>query len=78
MNPQTALDVPRWRFLLGKSVLLEATVPDSIARALAARSHDIQISEQKGHFGKGQIILHREGLLVAASEARADGLALAQ
>ncbi len=78
MNPQTALDAPRWRFLIGKSVLLEATVPDSIARALAVRSHDIQISEQKGHFGKGQIILHREGVLVAASESRADGLALAQ
>ncbi|MEW6493918.1 MAG: gamma-glutamyltransferase, partial [Cyanobacteriota bacterium] len=78
MNPQAALDAPRWRFLLGKSVLLESAVPDHVARALAVQGHDIQVSEQGGQFGKGQIILHREGVFVAASEPRADGLALAQ
>ena len=77
MNPQAALDAPRWQFVSGKTVLLEEAVPQQIARALAERGHDIQVSAEGGHFGKGQIILRREGVLVAASEPRADGLALA-
>jgi gamma-glutamyltranspeptidase/glutathione hydrolase len=78
MNPQTALDAPRWRFVAGRGVLLEQSVPRDVAIALAKRGHDIQISADGGQFGKGQIILRGEGILVAASEPRADGLALAQ
>ncbi|MBD2744446.1 gamma-glutamyltransferase family protein [Coleofasciculus sp. FACHB-1120] len=77
MNPQAALDAPRWRFVAGKTVLLEQMVPRNIALALAERGHDIQISAEPGMFGKGQIILRQGGVLVAASEPRADGLALA-
>ncbi len=77
MNPQAALDAPRWRFVSGKRVLLEQTVPHHIALALAARGHDLQSSVEGGYFGKGQIILRGEGVFVAASEPRADGLALA-
>lgn len=78
MNPQAALDAPRWRFLSGKKVLLEQSVPRHVAVALAEQGHDIQLSPDGGQFGKGQIILRGEGVLVAASEPRADGLALAQ
>lgn len=78
MNPQAALDAPRWRFIEGKTVLLEEKVPHQIALELAARGHDIQISKEESSFGRGQIILRREGVLIAASEPRADGLALAQ
>lgn len=78
MNPQTALDAPRWQFMAGNRVLLEQTVPRHIALALAEQGHDIQISADAGTFGKGQIILRREGVLIAASEPRGDGLALAQ
>ncbi len=78
MNPQAALDAPRWRFISGKRVLLEQSVPDHVALGLAKRGHELQISAEGGHFGKGQIILRHQGVLVAASEPRADGLALAQ
>lgn len=78
MNPQSALDAPRWQFMAGKTVLLEQTVPRHIALALAERGHDIQVTADGGMFGKGQIILRRDGVLIAASEPRADGLALAQ
>jgi gamma-glutamyltranspeptidase/glutathione hydrolase len=77
MNPQAALDAPRWRFISGRRVLLEKTVPDRVALALAERGHDIQVSADGTQFGRGQIILHSGGVLVAASEPRADGLALA-
>ena len=78
MNPQSALDAPRWQFISGNTVLLEQTVPRNVALALAERGHDIQLSADGGDFGKGQIILRGEGVLVAASEPRGDGLALAQ
>lgn len=76
MNPQVALDAPRWRFVSGNRVFVEETVSPSIALALAERGHDIQVSGERGLFGKGQIILHRDGVFIAASEPRADGLAL--
>jgi gamma-glutamyltranspeptidase/glutathione hydrolase len=78
MNPQAALDAPRWKFIAHKRVLLEQTVPRHIALALAQRGHDIHVSAEGSQFGKGQIILRDQGVLVAASEPRADGLALAQ
>ncbi|MBE9177619.1 gamma-glutamyltransferase family protein [Oculatella sp. LEGE 06141] len=77
MNPQAALDAPRWQFLSGRSVLLEQTVPRSVALGLSDRGHQIQTTAEGQQFGKGQIILRQKGALVAASEPRADGLAIA-
>jgi gamma-glutamyltranspeptidase/glutathione hydrolase len=76
MNPQTALDAPRWRFLIDNKVLLEASVPNSVAIDLVERGHNIQMAHSR-MFGKGQIILRHNNILVAASEPRADGLAIA-
>jgi len=77
MNPQAALDAPRWRFISGKTVLLEQAVPQSVALALAEWGHDVQMSAEGGLFSKGQVILRQREVFVAASEPRADGLALA-
>ncbi len=77
MNPQAALDAPRWQFVSGNTVLLEPSVPQSVALALAELGHNVRIDEQAGLFGKGQVIRRQGGVLVAASEPRADGLALA-
>lgn len=74
MNPQAALDAPRWQFVRDNVVLLEATVAPPIATALADRGHAIQPGN---FFGRGQMILRMDDVLVAASEPRADGLALA-
>ncbi|MGC8712397.1 MAG: gamma-glutamyltransferase family protein, partial [Leptodesmis sp.] len=74
MNPQAALDAPRWQFVAGNRVLLERTVAEPIATGLADRQHLIR---RGGFFGRGQMILRRNGVLVAASEPRADGLAIA-
>lgn len=76
MNPQAALDAPRWRFLEGNSILLERGVPQEIVEGLRERGHNIQIAPEY-MFGKGQMILRQEDALIAASEPRADGLALA-
>lgn len=75
MNPQTALDAPRWRFLEGNKILLERGVLPEIVQELVKRGHQVEIAPEF-MFGKGQMILRHKGILIAASEPRADGLAL--
>lgn len=75
MNPQTALDAPRWRFLGENRVLLERGVPPEVVQGLRQRGHQIEIAPET-MFGKGQMILRYGEGLVAGSEPRADGLAL--
>ena len=76
-NPQTALDAPRWRFIAQDLVLLETNVPDCVVLDLVERGHHLKLAPSR-MFGKGQIIMRQKNnVLVAASESRADGLALA-
>jgi len=77
MNAQAALDAPRWQFVQKKKVLLEQAVPQHVAQTLASKGHDVTVSAEAGLFGKGQVILRQDGVLVAASEPRADGMAIA-
>jgi gamma-glutamyltranspeptidase/glutathione hydrolase len=77
MNPQTALDAPRWRFLQGNRVLFEQSGMRSIAMGLSDRGHEVCVSAEVGEFGKGQMVLRQDGVLIAASEPRADGMAIA-
>lgn len=74
MNPQTALDAPRWRLLENDRLLLERSVSQEIVAGLQARKHQIG---RGGFFGRGQIIWKQGRVLIAASEPRADGLAIA-
>lgn len=83
LNPQAALDAPRWRVLWDQGipqVALESTVPPQVVRELSARGHAVQVVEAEedyGLFGRGQILLRDGDHFIAASEPRADGLALA-
>ncbi|MEM1366514.1 MAG: gamma-glutamyltransferase family protein [Cyanobacteria bacterium P01_H01_bin.15] len=76
LNPQAALDAPRWRFIENTHVRLEKTVAPTLIQALRDRGHHIELSDPTW-FGKGQIILRHQGSLLAASEPRSDGLAIA-
>ena len=74
MNPQEALDAPRWQWTKGRTVLLEQGVPNEIAMSLAARGHDIRVEHDSISFGRGEIILRTEhGSLAGATEPRTDG-----
>ncbi len=77
MNPQTALDAPRWRWLANNQVLLEQSVSSDIAIALSDRHHQIQLTAEPSAFGRGQMILKDNNVLIAGSESRADGCAMA-
>lgn len=74
MNPQAALDAPRWQWIEGKKVEVEAQVDSAIIEGLRARGHEIVVKQDRSTFGRGQIIWRREdGTLVGATEGRTDG-----
>ncbi|GHU88237.1 gamma-glutamyltransferase [Spirochaetia bacterium] len=73
LNPQQALDAPRWQWLQGRSFSVEDRFSAEMARALAAMGHEVNISLQNISFGRGQIILRQEnGVLIGATEGRTD------
>ncbi|MFO2550146.1 gamma-glutamyltransferase family protein [Alicyclobacillus cycloheptanicus] len=75
LNPQAALDAPRWQWMSGKQVLFEAGVPSHIVQALARRGHAVSIAADDGVFGRGEIIWRdaASGVLLGATEPRTDG-----
>lgn len=75
LNPQAALDSPRWQWMEGNKVLVENTFPAHIAQALARKGHDIQFALDGGGFGRGQIIWRdpETGVLSGGTESRTDG-----
>lgn len=75
LNPQAALDAPRWQWIGGRKILVESHFPNHIAQALARRGHEIQIAFDNGVFGRGQVIIRdpETGVLAGGTEARTDG-----
>ncbi|MGM7703064.1 gamma-glutamyltransferase family protein [Pseudalkalibacillus sp. Hm43] len=75
LNPQAALDAPRWQWMEDKKVLVEPNFPNHIAQALARKGHHIQVALDGGPFGRGQIIWHdpETGVLAGGTESRTDG-----
>lgn len=75
LNPQAALDSPRWQWTKGKTVMVEPGFPQHIAQALARKGHDIQVAPDSSAFGRGQIIWRNpdNGVLCGGTESRTDG-----
>ena len=75
LNPQAALDAPRWQWIEGKNVMVESNFPDYIAKALVRKGHNIQVALDSGSFGRGQIIWRNlnSGVLIGGTESRTDG-----
>ncbi len=73
LNPQMALDAPRWQWMEGMKVSLEPTFDQKMAEALKERGHDVSFAPGVSSFGRGQIIWRLEnGVLVGACESRTD------
>ena len=78
MNPQQALDAPRWQWTGGLNVDLEHGFPQQLARELEERGHVVSLQPESASFGRGQIIWRdRSGTLVGGSDPRADGFVAA-
>ena len=74
LNPQQALDAPRWEWVGGKRVEVEADMPQAEILKLARRGHEVSVKADLTLMGRGQMILRsREGVLCGATEKRTDG-----
>ena len=75
LNPQAALDAPRWQWTEGNKVLVEPDFPNHLAQALTRLGHEIQPTVDSGSFGRGQIIWRNPetGVLSGGTESRTDG-----
>jgi gamma-glutamyltranspeptidase / glutathione hydrolase len=74
LNPQAALDAPRWHWMKDKIVTVEQSFPEQMAMALVRKGHDIRWTSDKRIFGKGQMIIRNtDGVLVGGTEPRTDG-----
>ena len=56
LNPQAALDAPRWEWESGQLVNIEHSTPEHLFRGLAARGHNVNWQNNRLAFGRGQII----------------------
>ncbi|RVU55481.1 gamma-glutamyltransferase family protein [Anaerosphaera multitolerans] len=74
MNPQEALDAPRWQWIGGKEIQVERGFSYSLTEELVRRGHKVSVLPESISFGRGQIIWRDEnGVLMGATEPRTDG-----
>lgn len=74
MNPQAALDAPRWQWTEGKKIEIESGVAPEIIEGLRQRGHEITVLDDTISFGRGQMIWRQpDGVLCGATEPRTDG-----
>lgn len=75
LNPQAALNMPRWQWIGGKKVHVEPGFPSYLVQALQRKGHEIEVMPDGGSFGRGQIIWRNPetGVLAGGTESRTDG-----
>ncbi|PKK92706.1 MAG: gamma-glutamyltransferase, partial [Tenericutes bacterium HGW-Tenericutes-6] len=75
MNPQSALDAPRWQWIEGNHISVEPSVPKLIIKGLQRKGHIVKVESNLGSFGRGQIIIRNKktGVYAGGTEKRADG-----
>lgn len=78
MDPQTALDAPRFNWLEGMTVGVETAVSPDVRAELTRRGHQLYPSDKPLHYGGGQVIVRdpESGVLIGGSEPRNDGTAV--
>ena len=73
LNPQMALDAPRWQWTHGMDFTVEPRFDPQMVEDLRKRGHPVTVSENYYSYGRGQIIWRLEnGTYVGATESRTD------
>jgi gamma-glutamyltranspeptidase/glutathione hydrolase len=73
LNPQSALDAPRWQWMEGKKFIVEHNFDPAIVKQLVDKGHQVEMTHNSVLFGRGQIIVRLDnGTLVGGCEARTD------
>lgn len=82
LDPQRALDAPRFQVTTDDRVALEPAISTDVRRTLARWGHDVvpkRRTPDAGMFGGGQVIgVTEDGVRVGGSDPRKDGLVAAQ
>lgn len=75
MNPQEALDAPRFEWVEHKKIRVEPDFNAHIIAGLIKKGHEIIIEPNLSHFGRGQIIRRDPitGIYMGGTEKRCDG-----
>ncbi|MFN2533551.1 MAG: gamma-glutamyltransferase [Pyrinomonadaceae bacterium] len=76
MDPQSALDAPRFRILEDQTIALEDNLRESVVRELESLGHPIKANTTEEEFGGGQVILIDDETLYGGSDKRKDGCAI--
>ena len=77
LNPQSALDAPRWR-VEPDAVVLEPEVGEDVVDGLRRRGHRVGVAPNRLDFGRGQIIRRLDsGVYAGGTEPRTDGVVAA-
>ena len=77
LNPQAALDAPRWQIRDDKKLWVEPGFEPALYDELKRRGHDVVVRPARAwEFGAGQVIYKLDDGYCAASEPRADGQAV--
>ena len=78
MDPQSALDAPRFQWMAGRAFGLEPGIAAAARAELAARGHEIRVDMPPLFYGGGQVIVRdgETGVYYAGSEPRNDGAAV--
>jgi gamma-glutamyltranspeptidase/glutathione hydrolase len=79
LNPQAAIDAPKWALTARGDLALEARFPELTFAALEARGHRVErLAAWATALCRAQVVgRNPQGVLLAASDLRADGAALA-
>ena len=73
MDPQQALDAPRWQWMRDNRITVETRFDPRLAEALQRRGHNISVDLSTPNFGRGQMIVRLDnGVLVGGTESRTD------
>lgn len=74
LNPQSALDAPRWQWLGERNIGIEHSYSPALVRAMSARGHHIQVAHDDRSYGRGQVILRnpQTGIYCGGTEPRTD------
>jgi len=76
MNPQAAVDAPRWKLNGRLSLDLEPTASAELRAGLAALGHELKsVADSYMDYGAGQIIMRTDAGYAAGSDPRRDGQA---
>ena len=76
MNPQSALDAPRFRVVEDGGLALEEGISDAYRAELQAKGHRLKQASAEEGFGGGQIVLLEDETLFGGSDPRKDGCAI--